>query len=86
MIRPQIWSGSSSETRHAQCIIPEREFYRSMVRLKGLDYSLVNARTPPVSLLSMIVAFLGRFHLFSFKIKKSENKISAEKTHHSGGS
>ena len=50
-----------------------------MVRLKGLDYSLVNARTPPVSLLSMIVAFLGRLHLFSFKIKKSENQISAEK-------
>ena len=26
----------------------QREFYRSMVRLKGLDYSLLNARTPPL--------------------------------------
>ena len=24
MVRPQIWSGFSSETRHAQCIKPER--------------------------------------------------------------
>ena len=24
MVRPEIWSGLSSETRHAQCIKPER--------------------------------------------------------------